>query len=137
MTQRSRATARSAARPAQRAATNARTRDARGENAHLRALRDGLGMTRAEFARLLGTTQRSIAAWEGGREPGDAHARAITQVRRIWKTAGNVMKSEHVGDWIRTPLEALGGLKPMEAIERGEHDRLWRVLFAVESGGFG
>lgn len=59
MTQRSRATSRSAARPVQRADTHARTRD---KNARLRELRDGLGMTRVGFARLLGTTQRSIAA---------------------------------------------------------------------------
>jgi hypothetical protein len=32
------------------------------------------------------------------------------------------------------PNEALGGLKPLEVIERGEIDRLWDMIFCLESG---
>ena len=37
-------------------------------------------------------------------------------------------------EWLRTPNAAFGGLKPLEVIERGETDRLWRMLFYLESG---
>jgi hypothetical protein len=57
-------------------------------------------------------------------------------MERIQAAAEKVMERGEIGTWLRTPLEALGGLKPMEAIERGEHDRVWRLLFAVESGGY-
>ena len=46
------------------------------------------------------------------------------------------MKPRFIGTWLETPLDALGGQKPLEAIERGELDRVWRLLFTVESGGY-
>ena len=98
-------------------------------------LRNDLGLSRAEFARLMGASERSLSDWESGEEPRQAHARLLTQLLRLHATASTVMKPEFVGTWLRTPLDALGGLKPMEAIERGELDRVWRLLFAVESGG--
>jgi hypothetical protein len=33
-----------------------------------------------------------------------------------------------------TPNDAFGGLKPLEVIERGEIDRLWNMIFYLESG---
>ena len=98
-------------------------------------LRTDLGLSPATFARLLGASERSIRLWESGEEPGESHARHLTQLERICAAARKVMKPRFVGKWIATPLEALGGQKPLEAIERGEYDRVWRVLFGVESGG--
>jgi hypothetical protein len=31
--------------------------------------------------------------------------------------------------------EAFGGLKPLKVIERGEVDRLWTMIYHLESGG--
>jgi len=39
-----------------------------------------------------------------------------------------------VGQWLRTPNDAFDGLKPLEAIERGEVDRLWRMIYFSEAG---
>ena len=39
-----------------------------------------------------------------------------------------------VGEWLDTPNEAFSGLKPLDLIERGEVDRLWRMIFEVQSG---
>jgi hypothetical protein len=39
-----------------------------------------------------------------------------------------------VGPWLDTPNDAFSGLKPLDLIERGEMDRLWRMIFEVESG---
>lgn len=99
-------------------------------------LRTDLGLSRAEFARLLGASERSLSDWESGEAPRQAHLRLLAQLERLRETAAKVMQPEFIGTWLRTPLDALGGLKPMEAIERGEHDRVWRLLFAVESGGY-
>ena len=102
-----------------------------------RRLRTDLGLSRSEFARLVGASERSIAAWEEGDEPGEAHSRLLRQVQRIFEAASKVMKPDFIGTWLKTPLrDGLDGLKPLEAMERGEHDRVWRLLFSVESGGF-
>ena len=35
---------------------------------------------------------------------------------------------------LEAPNPAFGGLKPLEVIERGEIDRLWNMIFYLESG---
>ena len=102
----------------------------------IRTLRTKLGLGRVEFGRLIGASERSIADWERGESPRQAHARLLSQLERVYATASKVMKPEFIGTWLETPLEELGGLKPREAMERGEHDRVWRILFAIESGGY-
>jgi hypothetical protein len=37
-------------------------------------------------------------------------------------------------EWLTTPNEAFGDLKPIEVIERGEVDRIWRMIYYIESG---
>ena len=37
-------------------------------------------------------------------------------------------------EWLDTPNDAFDGLKPLEIIERGEIDRLWNMIFYLESG---
>ena len=36
--------------------------------------------------------------------------------------------------WLDAPNPAFEGLKPLEVIERGQVDRLWQMVFLVESG---
>ena len=102
----------------------------------IQKLRTDLDLTPSEFARLLGASERSIRLWEEGEAPGEAHTRLLKQLERIYLAAKKVMKPSYIGTWLETPVDGLGGLKPREAIERGEHDRVWRLLFAVESGGY-
>ena len=44
------------------------------------------------------------------------------------------MDSGHVGQWLSEPNEMLGGLKPVEAIERGQLDLVWQVVEGLRSG---
>jgi transcriptional regulator with XRE-family HTH domain len=98
-------------------------------------LRERLALTRSDFGRLLGFSERALASWEAGRqEPGEPAVRALRQLERLTLAAGRVMRAGQVPDWLLAPNQALGGLKPVEIIERGEIDRLWRALFAAESG---
>ena len=41
---------------------------------------------------------------------------------------------EEVGRWMKTANPAFDGSTPMQVIERGEIDRIWRMLYDVESG---
>jgi hypothetical protein len=44
------------------------------------------------------------------------------------------MEVDAIPTWIDTPNEAFDSLKPLEVIERGEIDRLWNMIFYLESG---
>lgn len=36
--------------------------------------------------------------------------------------------------WLETPNEAFEGSTPLQVIERGESDRLWRMIYFLRSG---
>ena len=45
-----------------------------------------------------------------------------------------VVTAEAIPQWLGMPNPAFEGMKPLEVIERGEIDRLWEMLFYLESG---
>jgi hypothetical protein len=45
-----------------------------------------------------------------------------------------VVRADFIPQWLETPNQAFGGLKPRELIERGQIDQLWRMIFYLESG---
>ena len=98
------------------------------------ALRRTLGLTRKLFSRLTGYSERAIAKWEGQEALGDASRQRMREIQRLQQALASVMKPEFVGTWLQTPNDAFGGLKPIEVIERGEVDRLWRMIHELESG---
>jgi hypothetical protein len=97
-------------------------------------LRTDLGVSRRIFARLLASSERALADWEAGKDPGEMATQRINEVRRLVAALAGVMEEGFVGTWLQEPNEAFSGLKPLEVIERGEIDRIWRMLFFLESG---
>ena len=45
-----------------------------------------------------------------------------------------MVRKDAISKWLETPNEAFGQLKPIEVMERGEMDRLWRMLYFLGSG---
>ena len=97
-------------------------------------LRADLGVSRRLFARLTGYSERAIASWEAGRELSEPSRQRMLETRRLEKALARAMKPSAVGRWLEEPNRAFRGLKPLEVIERGEVDRIWRMLFELESG---
>jgi hypothetical protein len=97
-------------------------------------VRAGLGVTREFFARLTGFSVRAIAGWEAGRPLGEAGRRRILEMGRLRDLLAEGMRPEFISRWLESPCEGLGGLKPVEVLERGEADRLWRVALLIGSG---
>lgn len=98
-------------------------------------VRDRFGLSRKMFARLCGFSERAIADWESGKpvsEPGRRRLRELERFRD--RLAEVVAQEEAIPSWLDTPNEAFDGLKPVEVIERGEIDRLWDMIFYLESG---
>jgi DNA-binding transcriptional regulator YiaG len=100
----------------------------------VRDLRERLGLTQDLFARISGLSVRTIADWEGGKAPAAGKAQRLNEIRRLQRALSGVMRAEFIGSWLKTPNEAFSGLKPIEVIERGEVDRIWRMIYELESG---
>ena len=97
-------------------------------------IRKKSGVSIRLFSRLSGYSERAIAGWEKGRPQTESSRMRLTETRRLLEELLKVMDKDAVAPWLQTPNEAFDGLKPIEVVERGEIDRLWRMIFHLESG---
>jgi DNA-binding transcriptional regulator YiaG len=86
-------------------------------------LRDKLAMTREVFGRLVNVSVRAISAAELNQKNVAKLQRPYAEVARLYEALSDVVEPPTIGRWFVTPNDALGGLKPIEVVERGDgHD---------------
>ena len=93
-----------------------------------------LGLSRKMFSRLAGFSERAIADWESGKPLSEPGLRRVKELDRLRERLSEIVNEEAIPTWLDAPNEAFGGLKPLEVIERGEVDRLWTMIYHLESG---
>jgi transcriptional regulator with XRE-family HTH domain len=104
------------------------------ESLSVSTVRSRLGLSRKLFSRLAGFSERAIADWESGKPVSEPGLRRIKELDRFRDRLSEVVSADAIPSWLDTPNEAFEGLKPLEVIERGEIDRLWNMIFYLESG---
>lgn len=110
------------------------TLQSRSFGEQLTDLRKKLGITQKTFSQLISSSQRAVARWEAGEKPGDQTKRTLAELRRLYSGLSGVMKKDYIAEWLSIPNPAFEDLKPIEVIERGESDRLWRMIYYLEAG---
>jgi hypothetical protein len=45
-----------------------------------------------------------------------------------------LVPGKSIGPWLKQPNAAFGGASPIQVIENGELDRIWRMIYELESG---
>ena len=126
--------ARMAPSPGSAKAARGRARAVPVGSAALGKLRKQWGMTAKDFARITGFSERAIASWEAGSPVSPPAERRLVEVQRLLRSLAGLVREGTIPGWLHTPNEAFGGLKPLEVVERGEIDRLWRMVYHLESG---
>ena len=102
---------------------------------NLKRLRHDMDLSRNDFARLVGLSERSVAAWESGAELKESSLRTIVEIGRLYtKLRHSFASPEQLTAWLKSPNKGFGGSQPIQAIERGEIDRIWRMVYFLESG---
>ena len=91
-------------------------------------------LVRPDLTRMTGYSLRSVDKWAAGENPGAATQRRLKEVGRLFEGLSEIMEPEYVGQWLKTPNDAFDGSTPLQVIERGETDRIWRMIFIVETG---
>ena len=56
---------------------------------------------------------------------------------RLFEELEKFVASENIGPWLKEPNPAFDSSTPLQVVERGESDRIWRMLYEVESGELG
>ncbi|HEV3257099.1 MAG TPA: helix-turn-helix transcriptional regulator [Gemmataceae bacterium] len=97
-------------------------------------LREDFGLTRKTLARMTGLSDRTLASWEAGARLSESAARVITSVERLLRALAEVVHRTAIAGWLDTPNETFDGLKPVEVMERGQADRIWRMIYFLGSG---
>lgn len=52
----------------------------------------------------------------------------------LYEALTKVIDPNTIDKWLETPNDAFEGLKPLEVIEQGQTDRIWQMIFYLESG---
>ncbi len=101
----------------------------------IKKLRDDIHVTRKTFCRLLPVSERLLADLETDKRiPSEPVMREFNELKRLIAALKGIMDAGFLKEWLITPNEAFGELKPIEVIERGEVDRIWRMIYYIESG---
>jgi DNA-binding transcriptional regulator YiaG len=98
------------------------------------ALRKRYALSQELLSRLLDVSLRTASGIESGKVAPSQVRRNLTQVSRLGEALSEAMDSGYVGQWLSEPNEMLGGLKPVEAIERGHVDLVWQVVDGLRTG---
>ena len=102
--------------------------------AALKQIRAEVGVSIRLLSRLTGFSERAIAGWESWSPVSEPARRRLLEIERFRGRLAEVVRPESIPAWLDTPNDAFEGLKPVEVIERGEIDRLWNMIFYLESG---
>lgn len=100
----------------------------------LQEIAEKFGLRQETLSRMTGFSLRAVAGWANGKRPSAPVQRALTEMDRLLDGLARLMKPKEVGRWLKEPNAAFEGSTPAQVIERGQTDRIWRMLYFVESG---
>jgi hypothetical protein len=83
---------------------------------------------------MTGFSPRAVANWSQGAKPSASTARRLTETKRLFATLETLISPEAIGPWLKEPNPAFDGSAPLQVIERGETDRIWRMVYELQSG---
>ena len=95
---------------------------------------ESFDLTQDTFTWLTGFSTRAVANWAGGGKPSGSTTRRLTELRRMVGALEKLVPAKVIGGWLKQPNEAFAGSTPLQVIERGELDRIWRMIYELESG---
>jgi DNA-binding transcriptional regulator YiaG len=103
----------------------------------VRTFCDAFGVTQESFTRLAGFSPRAVAHWVSGRTPSRSARQRFTELTRLFDALADMVDPKAIGEWLKAPNPAFEGSTPLQVIERGETDRIWRMLWELQSGNTG
>lgn len=89
---------------------------------------------RPDLTRLTGYSLRAVDKWAIGENPAAPARKQLAELVRLFDTLSELMESKDVGPWLKAPNPAFANSTPLQVIERGETDRIWRMIYQLETG---
>jgi transcriptional regulator with XRE-family HTH domain len=103
----------------------------------VRKLAKQSGLTLDLLARMLRISRRAVAAWLGGQEPSRSNKVRLIEFGRMYQALSELVEPSAIGPWLEKSNLSLEGSTPLQVIERGESDRIWRIVWQLREGNVG
>jgi hypothetical protein len=110
---------------------------AKGEISSIKKFCDSYGVSRDAVTRMTGFSPRAVANWSSGKPPGPSAQKKLTELTRLFDALSELVDRKAIPSWLKTSNPSFEGSTPLQVIERGEIDRLWRMIWQLESGNSG
>ena len=107
------------------------------EIADVRKLSRAYNLSNEAVSRITGASPRTVSYWNAGTPPQRSGAQKIREVTRLFDALAGFIKAKAIGGWLQQPNQAFDGSTPLQVIERGETDRLWRMIWHLREGNPG
>ena len=100
----------------------------------LARLREELGWSRTQLARVMNCSDRALVNWEQDEPISAIYAARLRELQTIYDELKELMKPREIGRWLMTENEEFHGHSAADLIRRGEAGQLWRSLFYLRTG---
>ena len=70
-------------------------------------------------------------------EPTAVDACSSAVAVHLFDALSDMVDSKAIGQWLKAPNPAFDGSTPLQVIERGETDRIWRMIWELQTGNAG
>ncbi len=98
-------------------------------------VRESMGLSVEEFSRVTRYPVETIARWETGHPMSEQARGKYEEIQRLGEALSRIARLEGIAKWLGAPSALLEGKTPFEVLERGESERVWRVVRQIESNG--
>ena len=88
-------------------------------------------------SRVTGASPRTVSYWNAGTPPQRSSTQKIREVTRLFDALADIIKAKAISEWLQRPNKQFDGSTPLQVIERGETDRLWRMIWQLREGNSG
>ena len=89
------------------------------------------------LSRVTGASLRTVAYWNAGTPPQRSSSHKLKEVTRLFDALSDIIKTSAIGAWLQKPNSQFDGSTPLQVIERGESDRIWRMIWQLREGHSG
>lgn len=88
-----------------------------------------------DVARVLGSTQRSVARWQAAEaSPRRDSEERLLELKAVVDLARQYLRPDVARLWLRSPDPSLGYEKPLDLVKQGEYRRVIGALLALAEG---
>jgi hypothetical protein len=91
----------------------------------------------SDIAQVTGAAPSTVGHWvRGDRDPSGVRAERLAELSAIVERLARVIEPSRIPVWLRKPVPALDDEKPIELLQRGEWQRVARLISSLESPTF-